>query len=985
MNEPLRQALLTVGWDTLYEHWIPNLRPPSPSGERVGNSPWPDVTDRNPSFSVNTQSGLFYCFQTRRGGSYVQFCAWMTARPNIHGELVPDYAGAERSLAATFGVDLNARALTEATVEAWSAALAADLTTWHQIESLKPWSREAVATYGIGYDVNTNRIIFPLQDQDGHLVNSRGYQPGGRPKFTWVVAGANQHVPWPYQAWTDPWLILVEGEPDALTLRSMGFPGVTGVGGAGDPVPPGHWPYHKRVYVLMDVDGPGREASAIACERLSANGTVEVFLCQLPDWEGRPAKADISDLVMHLGGYASEAAITAVEEIILNASRVAGPSDGTAIARSFHQAFSAERLGERVSVRARVSAQFEHVYALPNEYEITCPADGHSYCERCPMRRQHRGRALLLHQPQSIASLRLIATPEGARTAALKLQVGIPAQCTDPQIRVITATNVRPVVLTPPLEAHDADGRANPDGGAEWRRQEAYVVHTDDAMIEPGRDYELTGLIYPHPRDASLVMLADQLTPVAASLSETPDAETLVRLQVFQPALGQDPIDKLSDVADDLADAVTMIVGRSDLHLAYQTVWHSALSFYLGEALIERGWLEALVLGDTRCGKSVAFRRLASYYGVGYMIDCKMQSIAGILGAVMTSPTTSERYVMPGILPQQDGRVVCFDEFHSGHHSGGRGDLIEQLSSTRSEGVVRISKAASAQFRARVRSVWLANPDDQRLLSDTGLLGCELMRRLIRKPEDLARFDLALVVAQQDVPQEQLHQIIEPKAPRYDPELSRALLRWTYSRRPDQIRFTPEALEAVSALSQELCHTYDASIPLVEPSDQRTRVARVAVSVAAQLFSTPDGERLEVQAGHVHAAQRLFNLWYRKPAMGYDLYSTQRQKARELHDEAAIRRIFEDQVHPHGRSLAERLLGLDEFTERTFGTLVPGQGFQSRAIIQTLHNGRCIALADYGRREAFSLTPTFVRWLQKYLNETAPTNSQTIFQDSSSG
>ena len=116
------------------------------------------------------------------------------------------------------------------------------------------------------------------------------------PKMYWNTRGVDGNFLFP--AVENKWYILTEGMPDAITLRTYGFPGVSGTLGAGSPVPPGNWYIGKKIFILMDSDAAGLEAED-KIQKLLGNQECELFLCRLPDWNGKPAKADISDLVMY--------------------------------------------------------------------------------------------------------------------------------------------------------------------------------------------------------------------------------------------------------------------------------------------------------------------------------------------------------------------------------------------------------------------------------------------------------------------------------------------------------------------------------------------------------------------------------------------------------------------------------------------------------------------------------------------------------------
>ena len=969
MNRELQQALERVGYDSLYERYIPHLGPRSARGERIARSPFPDVVDNHPSFSVNVYSGLWHCMKTDRGGNYVQFVALMEATefdPET-GLAIPDFGAVERRLLRELGV---VNPVDPQWVINCREHLAHDLIAQTRILDAKPWDLRVLYQLGVGYDQGTDRFTIPVFARDGELVNCRLYAPGRDPKFLWAVANYAGNFLTPAQGWREQVVILVEGETDAITLRSHGFAAVSGNMGASCMVPEGHWWRDKIIYVWGDDSAKGREAVEVAVELLRRDARM-VRRIVVPDWPGKQElrDPDPSDFIKYLisQGYEFEQRQRAIVNLLNESVEVEHPHavfDAPALRVSFAQALQSGHLNRRISFPARVTARSDRTYILPVRYNITCPAGTHPFCRRCPMANEFHGNGRFHHDPRSPNTLRLVQETQEGQMKALKEIHGIVRQCPDPTLVTHQAVNVEPVIIN--SSSVDVEGQT--PGDQERMRREAMVIVPPGQKLEENRDYILEGLLYPAPKTQHGLVIVDRFTPSVAAYEQFEMTQALYRdLQIFQPRDNEDVFSKLVDVARDLSDSTTLIRDRLDLHLAYRTVWHSSLAFRLAGTLVERGWIEALVIGDTRCGKSVTFRRLAEFYGLGLLVDCKMQSPAGILGSVVMSPTTGERYVVAGLLPQQDERIICFDEFHVPRWAGRQG-LIDVLSSTRSEGIVRISKAASAQFRARVRSIWLGNPGLGRLMSELGISGIEVIPRLIQQPEDIARFDFALAVAQEDVSPDLLNQVHTPQVPRYPRALSQSLLAWTYSRTVDQIVFTDDAQHTVMHVSKLMYERYDASIPLVEPADQRVRVAKVAASIAAQCFSTDSvGQHVVVTPAHVAAAYQLFTLFYDKPAMGYAAYSDRVTAERTLRDEHEVRRIFDETFHPRGRAIAEELLRLDEFTERTFGTMVPVQVILAKSALQALYANRCLRIVQHGRREAFELTPAFVYFLKRYL------------------
>ena len=964
MNRELQQVFERIGYDELYERYIPGLSSPSARGERTARSPFPDIVDSNPSFSVNIYSGLWHCFKSERGGNYVQFRALMEANEfDEYGRAIPDFDAAERRLLVEFGV---VNPIDPSWIEHCRNVLYQDRAIQQQLLRFKPWDWGILYGLGVGYDESTDRFVLPAYDREGRLVNCRMYRPGGQPKMLWRLDNFAGNFVFPHCAWNEQVVILAGGEPDVLTLRSLGFAALSGTLGEGTPVPSGMWYRGKFVYIMTDDDEKGHEAAKVAGLQMRADAK-EVRVCKLPDWPTKPKNADISDLVMYLyrAGYAFEAVQRQVVQILNESILVEHPHavfDQSPSVVEFGTALSSNYLNQRISFTARLTARSEKRFILPTVFNIICPAGGHNYCRRCPMFSEFHGNARLTHDPRAAETLKLIQGSERDQMDAIKHRHGFIKQCPDPTLVIQEAVNVEAVMLNSPIV--DVEGLE--PTAVERQRREALVI-LNGTSLEENREYEFQAFVYPHPKSQHGIFLIDRYTPSVVSYENfRMTSELHEKLMVFQPKFQETVIEKLVSVVDDLSNSVTMIKGRRDLHLAYRTVYHSVLAFDFCGSTVQRGWIEALVVGDTRCGKSIAFRRMAEYYTLGLLIDCKNQSPAGILGSVVQSQHTGERFVVPGLLPQQDERIVCFDEFATTRWAGRQG-LIDVLSSTRSEGVVRISKAAAAQFRARVRSIWLANPGMGKLISELGVSGVEIISRLITQPEDIARFDFALTVSQGDVPVDVINQVRAPDPALYPRELAQSLLSWTYSRKPDQVRFTPAAEALVIEVAREMYTSYDPSIPLVEPADQRTRVAKVAVSIAAQCFSTDaTGELIIVKEEHVYAARSLFSMWYDKAAMGYDRYSRKIREERTLRNPSEVHELFKS-FGAHGKMLAEELLRLDEFTERTFGTLVPTPGMLTRGCIQQLYANRCIRLVSHGRRESYETTPAFVDWLKWFI------------------
>lgn len=355
---------------------------------------------------------------------------------------------------------------------------------------------------------------------------------------------------------------------------------------------------------------------------------------------------------------------------------------------------------------------------------------------------------------------------------------------------------------------------------------------------------------------------------------------------------------KFNEIHEDLEANVTKIYQRRDLMTVFDLVAHSVINFSFQGQLLRKGWCEALVVGDTRCGKSETVDKLFKHYHCGELVTGENASYAGLIGGLQQ--TAGNRWSITwGKYPLNDRRMLGIDEL-----SGLPQESIAKMSGIRSSGVAEITKIRTEKTLGRVRSIWMSNPRGKRPIAAFNS-GIEVIQDLIGHPEDIARFDLALTVATSEVP---LHIINASSRPdvkhRYTTEACNRLVYWAWSRKADQVVFAPKAVEAVLSISSELSRRYVP--PLVEGAEQRIKVARLAVSAAARVFShTGTGEKILVLPTHVEFIRDFLDEIFCKPSMGFDLYSRGKIAESELIHETDIRERFKTLPADFSRLLTE--------------------------------------------------------------------------------
>lgn len=889
------------GWDALYRPHIHDLSQPTGRGECRARCPLPDHNDDRPSFSVNVHTGAWNCRGCQRQGNYVHFRAYLEPREfDPAGDAVPDFNAAERALKIETGF-LNP--VNPEWLQACRDALANNAQLRHHLERLRPWNVETLLRYRIGWDDDTRRLVFPVIE-GGRVVNCHLYAlnpPAGQPKYLWHLHGLGGSFLWPKMPNTD-WVVLTEGEGDVLSLLNLKVQAICSTGGAADFVPPGDWMVGKRVFILGDTDDAGvkaaRDAGFILRERAEA-----VFICRLPMWPDRPEKADVTDYLLHLReqGASEEEQQAALRTLRETAEQVppADPVfDAPVVPVRYSALLNPDHAGRPVVWEARVTARLSGRFELPLSWEANCPRTGYRGCPHCPMRQQWRGHHVHQYDPRQRDSVRVVRASDDDVARMQKETMGVPAGCNLIRIQRLATATLEPVTLMATMRESAAV-----EGEKERQRREALVLMRGQAPLVEGAEYAFRGYVHPDKRQ-QLIALVDEWEPItslAQKFTGSPEMVAALK-EAFCVPDGSAPRAKLDAITQDISDHRTGIHGRLDLHHLFLSVFFSALSFPLFGRMVERGWMDALVVGDTRTGKSETYRRLSEFLGIGVHVDCKLSTVPGMTGTAIKSEMTGEWFVEPGLWPRSDGQIVCMDEF-----AEGKGHLIETMSQTRATGMVTVAKAGGASFPARVRSIWLANPAEGKDVGSIGVLGVQLIPTVVRKPEDIARFTAATIVAREEVPLEVLYTRPEGE-PLYSADLLQTLLAWLWSRRPDQIRFTEAAEEAIKRIAAAHVARYSPAVPLVEPSEQRQRIAKVALSIAARLFSTDeDAEVLIVREPHVRAADSLFRLWYDKPAMGYHLLGDWHEKNTEVTDVEAALEVL-NSLGKDAKDIARRML-----------------------------------------------------------------------------
>jgi Toprim-like/MCM P-loop domain len=812
----------------------------------------PGGEDLRRSAVLNFDKGVWYCNAEGIGGSLDDLI-------ERRGEWVPPPNGAAvlNGHSSTKRERVPEEMPSEGAVEGWRAALASSPVLLDDLKATRGLWTKTVDHFELGWDAAKRAYTIPVRDSAGTLVNVRRYQlrpPAGKRKV-WGVTGHNKPELYPWSALNkarkhDEPIIICEGEMDALITNQYGFRAVTRTSSAR--AWRAEWAKHFKglvVYVCHDMDTAGQAANRKVARSLARSG-VEVRVVRLPYAVTTKHGKDLTDWWLE-HDMDREAFRRMLEDAQPFDETQPEPEEVGPDSASITDAFDSGRVGHPLGLTVTIKGRSEPGFSVPRSVQYRCTQDKGNVCAICPMMAEEgeMDRTIKASDPTILKFID--ATDQQARTV-LRESARIP-KCEKLSIKVVGHQAVETLYARPSV-----DHNAGTDSASYTNLRMRSVGRHD---TDTNQTVRVVGALHPNPKTHANEFLVWDVSKLETSVDRFDmDRETYELLSQFQT---KRPLRMLRAVAEDLAAHVTHITGRVELHAAMDLVFHSVVGFAFDGKDLARGWLELLVVGDTRTGKSEVATRLARHYNAGEVVSCESASLAGILGGLQQYGG-KEWSVTWGAVPVNDRRLVVLDEV-----SGLSPEHISQLSSVRSSGIAELTKIQQERTHARTRLIWLGNPRDGGRMEEHPD-GVMAIRPLIGNPEDVARFDLAMTVSSEDVEAATINARATAGQPRFTQEALRALVRWVWSRKPENVRWEPEAVDRVYALALDLGRRYVEDPPLVQAANVREKVARIAVALAARTFSTDDrGEDIIVTARHAEDAVKFLERLYNMPRFGY--------------------------------------------------------------------------------------------------------------------
>ena len=805
------------------------------------------------------------------------------------------------------------------------------------LRKIRGWTPETCAQLQIGWD--GNRLWIPIFDYfTGALLNARMYDPFKRNEvksFHYANASGTTrttvYVPGGSISSDEVWLF--EGEPDAILAFQLGLPAIAVTGGAGT------WCEiltqvigSRRVVICADQDLPGERGAKSWASRLRSFGIESVHL------RFAVTGKDFTDAIMKDGKTV---------EFFRTLAKDAW--DGTTAALAYEDKpvlvpVGGGMPGERVEMLAHVIGCDIVPALVPSGVRLTCRVSWkpEGACLACPVGRAS-GDFTVQMEPTAQAVIELAMTPQRRHLSTLAETSGVPARCPAYASVETGYWNLISMRMVPQMLERQ--------GGDTAARVAYHVTRADGKVPEVAANtvVRLDGRVRLDPKTNTWIMMATEALPTEDGIDSfrlTPDIIDVFRSS-FSPKewTAADVYRSIRAETKSLSRHVTHVYGRDALLELVDLTYHSALAFTFDGRQTTRGWLSALVIGETRTGKSETAAAYVKHVGIGRMImDPANMSFAGLVGGVQQVGTGAAWSITWGVIPVNDRGVVIIDELSSMSK-----DDIGRMSGMRSSGVAEITKIRTQNTLARTRLVMIGNPRGTGVTLASYSTPVEAVMELIGTPEDIARFDLATAVSS-GFDKNAANIALGDQPQPVPADVRRDLVRFAWSRQAGSIDYTEAASDATFAAAKRMVADFDNGVPLVESSEQELRIARVAVAAAIRTFSVEDDKgTVIVRQCHVEYAERIM----RELLCGdlkYHDYSASRRR-RVIDKDAAVAAMA--RVGLDMPAVARSLMRIRRITPSAMSMATGMDMNDVRTLVSQFHTAGALDFSDADPRSAY--------------------------------
>lgn len=709
-----------------------------------------------------------------------------------------------------------------------------------------------------------NEISFPVFIYD-KLLDVRSYRPGHEPKIK-SRKGALSGLIIPYDVWreSDPnkWTILCAGEKDMAVARSNGFNAITLTGGEQSLPLFSNCFKDRKIAICYDNDDAGISgANKIAAHLFGIAKEIRVVTnfhkvcCNKGE--------DITDYFTKYNKTKADLikCVTETESFTLKDAQVEKEKTHPLI--SLLDATSPKYINRVVRSNIQVVATFDNTFVVPT----TLSAKKTNLCGDPKFDRMLLGQELNWYLGENTAGdiLKLIDNNFNEEQIRVNTRevLGIPKGEKDVKISKPTKETVHKCNVTDLFEVNTKDNTIPME----------FTAYSIKRKLESGKKYRATYKLVPHPyKGQALIMIILDVEDSSDSVSNfTVTDDVIKNLNVISQMEGT--VKERIDLLTERFKGVLGYNGYNQLIQTFDLAYHTVLEFNFGMFKNIRGYLDTLIVAESRVGKSTTAEALQRLYGLGTFTSLAGSSatIAGLIGG--SNKVNGSYQTRAGIIPQNHRGLMIFEELAKSN-----ANILRELTDIKSSNQVRITRVnGTLNLPALVRMVTLTNVKggDQARSIASYPNGIEILMELIGTPEDIARFDMMLILGARG------NQTIDPFWKPLDPlpiEVYRDRIRWVWSRNADQVIISEEVGRYIIECCNSLNENYDCYIKIFG-TEAWKKVARLAIAVAGYLVSTDETyQNIVVQQEHVDFAVQFFKDLYDNETFRLKEYVDQERK-----------------------------------------------------------------------------------------------------------
>lgn len=780
-----------------------------------------EYTETRPSAHINLDKGLFHCKVCDKGLSETSF------------------------IAELFGCSYES-----AIKIAKMFTSKEDKYTWDKSTQLTDNIKELCLSLGISekvieeLDIRTelgDEIAFPVFMYN-KLVDVRSYRPHDRANKIRSKVGTTSGLIIPFDLWIDTpknkWTILCAGEKDMAVTRSQGFNAITLTGG--EKALPKLLSVFKnrKVAICYDNDETGiAGARALASYLFKVAAEVRVVTSfhktctehgeDLTDYftKYKKTKEDLQKCIIETPSFTLE---EAKEEQLKRKPLI-----------TLLEASKPQYINRVVQSNVQVVATFEKAMPVPTTiYAKKINSSGDLKYNQMAVG-EERTWELSENTCQDVLKLIDNNFSEAQIRDNIRELLGISKQERDIKVEKPTKDTVYECNVTDLFEATSRDIAT-----IEFT---AYVLKK---RLESGKKYLITYKLVPHPyKGQQLTMIILDVEEACDSVSNFHITEEVKKnLNKFKNLEGTCK-EKLNTLSE-MAKAYIGYDGYNTLIQAIDLSFHTVLEFNFGAFKNVRGYLDTLIVAESRVGKSSTAEALQKLYGLGAFTSLAGNSatIPGIIGG--STKVNGNYQTRAGLIPMNHRGLVIFEELAKCNTN-----LVKELTDIRSSNQVRIARVSGTlTLPALVRMITLTN-----VKNTTNKIkpinsypnGVDILVELIGSPEDIARYDLMLVLGEQG--NRTIDPFWEPINP-FEPEAYQTRIRWIWSRTADQVIIDKEIGHYILEKCNELNQEYDSHIKIFG-TEAWKKVTRLAIAIAGYTVSTDETyEKIIITKEHVDTA-----------------------------------------------------------------------------------------------------------------------------------